>query len=115
MLMRLLRKNTYLSAAPLVFLSISGLVIGCAPGPPPPLVPMDISGWLFAAVICAAAIWVSLRVVRKPGHSPDRHDDRALLMLRERYARGEIDREDFLRRLRDLEFVPSASQGEHSS
>ena len=49
-----------------------------------------------------ARVVLMLEVVRMAGH---RHDP-AVAVLRERYARGEISKEEFEAKLRDLESRP---------
>ena len=53
--------------------------------------------WLLIVALVGLAIWWLVRELRAP------HRDRALELLRERYARGEISREEFERQRRDLE------------
>ncbi len=53
-------------------------------------------GWLLLIVAVVAVAWWLLRTV-----TPQRGDD-ALAILRERYARGEISREEYESRRRDL-------------
>jgi len=58
--------------------------------------------WLLWIVLIAAVIYAIVAVVR--GTSPQRNDGNdALEILRQRYARGEIDEEEFERRRRELE------------
>jgi putative membrane protein len=52
-------------------------------------------GWLAVIGVVAAAIWWLLKRQRRAG-------DLALDVLRERYARGEITREEFESKRRDL-------------
>jgi hypothetical protein len=85
-------------------LYISSLISGCAAGPP--LGPLDIGlppvlGLLLMIVLLIAAVLFTKTRSRRT--SKPASDDSALSLLRDRYARGEIDREDFLqRRQRDL-------------
>ena len=60
-------------------------------------------GWMWAPFIlalCVAAIWFTLR-----GREPHSHPgiDRARAILAERYARGEISRDEYRKRLDDLD------------
>lgn len=57
--------------------------------------------WLLPLAAIAAGIWWLLGQPRPPGAVALRRD-RALEILRERYARGEINREEFEARHRDL-------------
>ncbi len=65
-------------------------------------------GFLVMLAVFAAVVWVIVALVRSAsGRDTDktagtRHDP-ALDALRERYARGEIDRDTFERMRRDLE------------
>ena len=52
--------------------------------------------WAAVVVAVAAGLWVLLRRSRAAASDP------ALAVLRERYARGEISREEFEARRRDL-------------
>jgi putative membrane protein len=61
------------------------------------------SGWLWGPLVlalCVAAIWFTRR-----GREPHRHPgaDQARAILAERYARGEISRDEYRERLDDLE------------
>jgi putative membrane protein len=85
----------------LYFLSF---IAGCAAGPP--LGPVDIGlplgvGQLLMIVLLITAVLFT--ATRSRPTSMPASDDSALSLLRDRYARGEIDREDFLQRRRDLE------------
>jgi putative membrane protein len=69
----------------------------------------DGMGWggvvmLLFWVLVIAGVIVLLRRVRARDLDPEREPPRtALDMLKERYARGEIDREEFEQKRRDLE------------
>ncbi|WP_041707983.1 SHOCT domain-containing protein [Alicyclobacillus acidocaldarius] len=63
--------------------------------------------WILSTLILIAGIllvlWVIARVVRRGSLSPHvKEHDHAVRLLKERYARGEIDREEYLQRLKDL-------------
>ena len=65
-------------------------------------------GWigmlLFWIFLILAIVWLFRALDLGRGPTQDRtHQDRALEMLRERFARGEIDREEFQSRKRELE------------
>ena len=53
-------------------------------------------GWIIVLGALVAGIWWLVREVRSRGN------DQTLASLRERYARGEISREEFEARRRDL-------------
>jgi putative membrane protein len=62
---------------------------------------------LFWAVVLFLLVWFAVQTVRGPGWSDRGESPRfggpsAAEILRERYARGEIDRDTFLRMLEDL-------------
>ncbi|GMA59286.1 putative membrane protein [Alicyclobacillus sacchari] len=63
--------------------------------------------WFLSVLMLLAAIvlvvWVIIRM--KPFGSQGQHEpyDRAIEVLRERYARGEISREEYLERLENLQ------------
>ncbi len=63
---------------------------------------MALFGWLFMMLMVALVVWLIWSVTRRPGSS---HDGRrgAVDLLDERYARGEIDRDEYLQRKSDLE------------
>jgi putative membrane protein len=55
------------------------------------------SWWILWAVLIIGVIWM----IRRPAN-PSREDDSPETILKRRYARGEIDREEYERRLADL-------------
>ena len=63
---------------------------------------MAILGWLFMAMIIAVVVWL-IRSTTHQRRSSKGHEDRALRVLDQRYARGEIDRDEYLERKTDLE------------
>jgi putative membrane protein len=69
---------------------------------------MDMMWWMPGMMLIGAFVWPLMLAVIGLGiwwlvreFRPTRHDQ-ALQLLRERYARGEIDREEFEARRRDL-------------
>lgn len=63
---------------------------------------MAVFGWVFMAAIVGLVVWLvvtSTRRTRPPGSG----GRGALDVLDERYARGDIDREEYLQRRADLE------------
>ena len=58
---------------------------------------MGLSGLLFLAAIVALLFWATSRLREAPGKG-----DRSREILKERFARGEIDREEFERRMKEL-------------
>lgn len=66
-------------------------------------------GFIVMLAVLAAVVWVVVTVARSAAGKRDEpesrsatHDDPALAVLRERYARGEIDRDTYERMRRDL-------------
>ena len=57
---------------------------------------------LFWMVIVAAAVLVMLRLVRHSPHPPHPPHRPGLDVLEQRYAKGEIDREEYLQKKQDL-------------
>ncbi|ADU09733.1 SHOCT domain-containing protein [Micromonospora aurantiaca] len=55
-------------------------------------------GWLVLAVIIVAAVWLTVGTGRRATD----HGDSARRILAERYARGELDDEEYRRRLDGL-------------
>lgn len=63
---------------------------------------MAIFGWLFMIAIVGLVVWLVATVVRRP-ERPGGDRTGPMNTLDERYARGEIDREEYLQRRADLE------------
>lgn len=55
--------------------------------------------WAFGAAILVLLVWV---IARAASGSTGRADDSPEQILKRRYARGELDREEYQRRLEDL-------------
>ncbi|MGB8360506.1 MAG: SHOCT domain-containing protein [Acidimicrobiia bacterium] len=62
---------------------------------------MWVFGLVFMIAILGLVIWALLSAIRRPGSGSSRRG--ALNLLDERYARGEIEREEYLERRADLE------------
>jgi putative membrane protein len=62
-------------------------------------------GWIFWIVIIAIIVWAILRFTQKPTYSNSHKqvDKSPLDILKERYAKGEITKEDFDKMKNDLE------------
>ena len=63
---------------------------------------MAIFGWVFMALVVGLVVWLIWSTTRRP-ESPHRGERRAVDLLDERYAKGEIDRDEYLERKADLE------------
>jgi len=59
-------------------------------------------GLLFMAALIGLLTWLVASIARKPGQMPP-VSGRARALLDERYAKGEIDRDEYLGRKADLE------------
>lgn len=57
--------------------------------------------WIFWILIILALVWFAAIATRRGGISP-RKEKSALEILKERYAKGEIDREEFEQKQKDL-------------
>lgn len=67
------------------------------------------SYWILSVLVIIAGfllvVWAVVRVVRRANLRSDDgvSQDPAIRILKERYAHGEIDREEYLQRMRDLQ------------
>lgn len=59
-------------------------------------------GWIIGAVVLAVIIWLLVRMVNQNNSANSGKDRSALDVLKERYARGEIDKKEFEEKKRDL-------------
>ena len=59
-------------------------------------------GWLISIIFLMALIWVGLRLVKQNKYTGRPSAKAALEILKERYARGEIDKQEFEKRKKDL-------------
>jgi hypothetical protein len=93
-------RRTLLYAVPFVI-----LLAGCAPAPPglpPPLAPgLEWAGLLLVAI--GGLFWLNRNGVSQFWRSNSDSNSRAWDFLRERYAKGDISREEYLRVASDLE------------
>ena len=59
--------------------------------------------WLIGLVFMVIIVWVVLKVLNQNKNSNTRVDNKSALdILKERYARGEIDKQEFEERKKDL-------------
>lgn len=56
-------------------------------------------GWIIGLAVLILLVWI---VARAAGGPPGRAEETPEQILKRRYARGEMDREDYERRLSDL-------------
>jgi putative membrane protein len=59
-------------------------------------------GWLVSLVVLILLVWMVVKLTNQ-GSSSQSKSDSALNILRERYARGEIDKEEFDAKKKDLQ------------
>lgn len=58
--------------------------------------------WLVWVLLLVGVVWLIAGVARQPRRGEVQSEKSALAILEERYARGEIDREEFAQKRRDL-------------
>ncbi|MFP4469309.1 MAG: SHOCT domain-containing protein [Bacteroidota bacterium] len=59
-------------------------------------------GWIIGLIITGVIIWIIVKAVNKTSPEVTKSDKSALDILKERYARGEIDREEFEERKKSI-------------
>ncbi len=59
--------------------------------------------WLFWVILLGALIFLVWLIVRKSQASSSRSEEDALDILKKRYARGDIDKEEFEQKKRDIQ------------
>jgi putative membrane protein len=59
-------------------------------------------GWIIGLIVIIAIIWLIVKSVNAGSNDQPIRNKSALDILKERYARGEIDKEEFERRKKDL-------------
>jgi putative membrane protein len=58
--------------------------------------------WLISLVFLGLLVWVVVKLINQGNANRPQHDS-AMHILRERYAKGEIDREEFEDKRKDLQ------------
>jgi putative membrane protein len=61
-----------------------------------------IFGWLFWLAILAGVVWLVVRLADSSRRNPGRQDNEPMRILKERFARGEINREEYDERRKTL-------------
>ncbi len=68
-------------------------------------------GWIFMLVFWCFIVWIIISLIRGgfggsymcgQGHNTDTHEKSPLEILKERYAKGEIDKKEFDEKKRDI-------------
>jgi len=59
-------------------------------------------GWTIVLILVLAMLWLLLRMAGKRKHRPGRRHKTAFDILKDRYAKGEIDQKEFEKRKKDL-------------
>ena len=60
-------------------------------------------GWIIGIIILLIILWLAFKVFRTNSEKPSSSTNKPLDILRERYAKGEIDKDEFEQRKKDLE------------
>ncbi len=64
-------------------------------------------GWIFMLLFWGLIIWaivvLAKNITNDESHNKDKHQDKSLDILRERYATGELSKEDFEKMRKDLQ------------
>ncbi len=59
--------------------------------------------WIIGVIIIVIIVWVVVKIINQTNHSNTELDNKSALdILKERYARGEIDKEEFEERKKGL-------------
>lgn len=59
--------------------------------------------WIVGVILIVIIVWVVIKMTSKTNHSSRQQDNKSALdILKERYARGEIDKEEFEERKKNL-------------
>ena len=58
--------------------------------------------WIIGIIVLIAIIWPVVQGINRKNNIPRESEKSALDILKERYARGEIDKQEFEERKRDL-------------
>ncbi|MDD2476193.1 MAG: SHOCT domain-containing protein [Dysgonamonadaceae bacterium] len=59
--------------------------------------------WIIGLIIIVVIIWLVVKAINQSNHTTPPYDNKSALdILEERYARGEIDKDEFDQRKKDL-------------
>ena len=59
-------------------------------------------GWIIGLILLVLVIWLVVRATSQPSSSATQPEETALDVLKKRYARGEISKEEFEDKKKDL-------------
>ena len=59
-------------------------------------------GWILGLAILVVVIWIIVKALNQSTSNNQQRDKSALDILKERYAKGEIDKEEFEQKKQDL-------------
>lgn len=59
-------------------------------------------GWISTLIFWAVIVWIVYELIKYAKGRDDKKEDNAMRILRERYAKGEISKEEFEARKKDL-------------